>query len=217
MAIAFNRPENHATLLDELAARCRGGLATAGGRARVEPSGLAALDTLLPGGGWPCGAVTELIPDTFGVGELELLLPALATLSRAGRALVFIAPPRLPCALGLAQRGIELAQLLLVTTRTDRETLWAAEQALRCPGVGAVLLWPAAPGERCVRRLQLAAETGGALGFLFRPATAAAVPSPAALRLCLHPRRAGTELCIIKARGGRPHALVLPAAAAAGF
>jgi hypothetical protein len=216
MPIVFHKPDNHATLLGELATHCRSGLKAADGRAAVTPSGLAALDAVLPEGGWPRGAVTELLPDTFGVGEIGLLLPALAALSRAGQPLAWIAPPYLPCALGLAQGGIELAQLLLVAAHDDREALWAAEQALRCPSFGAVLLWPTALTDRSVRRLQLAAETSGSIGFLFRPVTAVATPSPAALRLRLHPRREGLGVQIIKARGGRPHALVVHPAAATG-
>lgn len=216
MATAFRKPDDPAALRAELAALCRSGFRAADGRAAVTPSGLAALDAALPEGGWPRGAITELLPDACGVGELGLLLPALAALSQAGQPLAWVAPPYLPCALGLAQRGIALARLLLIAARDDRETLWAAEQALRCSGVGAVLLWPGALTDRCVRRLQLAAEAGGAIGFLFRPAAAAATPSPAALRLSLHPRGAGLEVRIIKARGGRPHALVVHPAAAAG-
>ena len=46
------------------------------------PSGHARLDARLPGGGWPIGAVTELIPANPGLGEFSLLFPALATLGR---------------------------------------------------------------------------------------------------------------------------------------
>jgi hypothetical protein len=212
----FHKPDDHATLFGELAALCRGGRKLADGRAAATPSGLAALDAALPEGGWPRGAIIELIPDACGIGEIGLLLPALAALSQAGQPLAWIAPPYLPGAQGLAQGGIELMQLLLVAARDDREVLWAAEQALRCSGLGAVLLWPAAPTDRSVRRLQLAAEASGAIGFLFRPPAAAAAPSPAALRLRLHPRREGLEVRIIKARGGRPHALVVHPAAATG-
>ena len=211
----LHRPVDHTALLDELAARCRATRSTTAG-ASATPSGLAALDALLPDGVWPRGAITELLADVAGIGELGLLLPALAGLNRAGLAHAWIAPPYLPGVAGLSRGGIDLARLLLVATRSERETLWAAEQALRCAGLGAVLLWPAAPTDRCVRRLQLAAESAGSLGFLFRPAAAAAAPSPAALRLQLAPHGTGLEVRIIKARGGRPHAVVVHPAAAAG-
>ena len=216
MPLPLHPPADRTALLAGLAALCHGPRAAVDGRAAAAPSGLATLDAVLPAGGWPRGAITELLADAAGIGELALLLPALAGLNRAGLAHAWIAPPHLPCAAGLAQGGIDLGRLLLVATRDERETLWAAEQSLRCSGMGAVLLWPAAPTDRCVRRLQLAAESAGSFGFVFRPVAAAATPSPAALRLQLAPRDAGLEVRILKARGGRPHVVVVHPAAAAG-
>ena len=180
----------------------------------AQPTGFANFDALLPGGGWPVGAITELMPETQGIGELSLLLPALAKLSRAGRYLVWIAPPCLPYPLALAQHGLVLNRLVLVQAHDAHSVLWAAEQALRCPAIGAVLAWPATLDDRRVRRLQLAAETGGSCGVLYRPPSAALQPSPAALRLRLTALKAGLHVEIQKARGGRAHALVVHPAAA---
>jgi hypothetical protein len=76
--------------------------------------------------------------------------------------------------------------MLLIRTHSWQQSLWATEQALRCPAIGAVLSWPTAIIDKNVRRLQLAAEAGGSLGFLYRPPAAALESSPAALRLRLH-------------------------------
>lgn len=170
---------------------------------RALRSGYDELDAALPGGGWPLGALTELLSDAAGIGELELLMPALAGLARAGRQIVWIAPPYLPYAPALAQRGLPLEQLLLIRTEQPRDALWATEQALRCPAIGAVLGWTAHIVDRNLRRLQLAAEAGGTLGILHRPAAAAQQPSPAALRLRLRAADEGLVLDIKKSRGGR--------------
>lgn len=50
------------------------GAATAAGL----PTGYAALDRCLPGGGWPRQGLIEILSDQRGIGELRLLLPALA-------------------------------------------------------------------------------------------------------------------------------------------
>ena len=42
---------------------------------RTEPTGHAALDASLPGGGWPVGALTEILHDLDGTQELGLALP----------------------------------------------------------------------------------------------------------------------------------------------
>jgi len=44
------------------------------------------LDAGLPGGGWPRHGLIEILTPRPGVGELYLLLPALAALSRAAPA-----------------------------------------------------------------------------------------------------------------------------------
>ncbi len=73
------------------------------------PTGFADLDRELPGGGWPRGGLTELLPRRHGVGELSLLLPALARLSRDELAwLVCIAPPYLLYAPALQAGGVDL-------------------------------------------------------------------------------------------------------------
>ena len=46
-------------------------------------TGFAALDAGLPGGGWARHGVVEVLTPQPGVGELYLLLPLLANLSRA--------------------------------------------------------------------------------------------------------------------------------------
>jgi cell division inhibitor SulA/protein ImuA len=167
------------------------------------PSGYAELDANLPGGGWPVGAIAELMPEAAGIGEVSLLAPALSRLACAGRYIAWIAPPYLPYAPALVQWQLPLKHLLIIQTRGAQESLWATEQTLRCQAFGAVLSWAAEIADKNVRRLQLAAEAGGSLGILYRPAAAAREHSPAALRLRLRPTAEGLAVEIHKCRGGR--------------
>jgi hypothetical protein len=153
------------------------------------PTGFPALDALLPGGGWPRGALTEILCEGEGIGELSLLAPALARLSRQDLWLAFVAPPYLPYAPALAAVGIDLARVLMIRPARSGDILWAMEQALRSGSCSAVLAWPPFLTERAARRLQLAAEAGRGWGVYFSPATPATAPSPAALRLLLSPAR----------------------------
>jgi cell division inhibitor SulA/protein ImuA len=171
------------------------------------PTGFAALDAELPAGGWPRGALTEIVVPQAGVGELRLLLPALARLGRQQQWLAWIAPPYVPYAPALAAHGISLSRTLVVHPRNETDTLWAIEQALRSGTCGAVLAWAdALPSlnERHLRRLQLAAEAGRAWGVIFTGARNAASSSPAALRLRLEPAGEQTAVHILKRRGGWP-------------
>jgi len=178
------------------------------------PSGFAELDAQLPGGGWPRAALTELLASQQGIGELRLLAPALAHLSREEKWLVLVAPPHRPYAPGFEALGVNLSRLVVVSTRSPAETLWATERCLRSGACAAVLAWPGPSHERALRRLQLAAEEGKSFGVVFGPTRNACMPSPAPLRIQLSPARGRLTLQILKRRGGGwapPLSLVLDA------
>jgi hypothetical protein len=189
-------------------------------------TGYPRLDCHLPGGGWPRHALTEILLDHYGTGELQLVMPALVTLSRDagsdvtgdaanGRAgwVVWVAPPFTPYPPALVQWGIKLSHVLIVRPKKNTEILWAAEQALSFGNCAAVLLWPDSLDDAASRRLQLAAEKGQSWAVAFRPASAAMQASAAALRIRIVAGMSGSDLRILKSRGGRP-ALVQDYAAA---
>jgi protein ImuA len=171
-------------------------------------SGYPKLDRHLPGGGWPRNALTEILLEHHGMGELQLLMPALARLSKAEDSeaswIAWIAPPFQPYPPALSQWGIDLSRVLIVRPRQGNETLWSAEQALSSGNCAAVLVWPDTLDDYSSRRLQLAAEKGRSWAIAFRPLEAVSRPSAAALRIQLVPEENGTSLNILKSRGGRP-------------
>ena len=165
------------------------------------PTGFACLDGALPGRGWPRGELSELLGDASGIGELQLVLPALARLSTSGRRVVWLAPPHVPYAPALAAAGVDLAQLVVVQPGRRREALWAAEQVLRAAACQALLAWMPRARYAELQRLAVAAEAGGGLAFLFRPAAARHESSPASLRLALEPGAGELVVHLFKRRG----------------
>ncbi|HEU4619133.1 MAG TPA: translesion DNA synthesis-associated protein ImuA [Gammaproteobacteria bacterium] len=173
----------------------------------VVPTGFAALDRVLPGGGWPWGAVIEIFAERPGIGELRLWMPAIAASSRARDRLwiVFVAPPLIPYPPALARCGIDLDRVLLVDTRdTAAEASWATEQSVRSGACIVVLAWLRSVDDTALRRFQLAAEAKECALLLFRPMAGLARRSPAALRLRLTKDGDKTRVEILKCRGGRP-------------
>ncbi|QAY93056.1 translesion DNA synthesis-associated protein ImuA [Pseudomonas sp. ACM7] len=164
-----------------------------------QPTGHAALDAALPTGGWPEAALTEILLAGQGVGELQLVWPALARLSAAGERIVLVAPPYVPYPQAWQNAGVDLRQLSIIQA-SERDALWAAEQCLRSGSCGAVLCWPHKADDRALRRLQVAAETGSTLAFAYRSINEAINPSPAALRIAIDARPA--QLRVLKCRGG---------------
>jgi protein ImuA len=176
----------------------------------VIPTGFPELDHYLPGGGWPLGALTEVLVDGYGIGELTLLMPALAALTRVDptkpqKWVAWIAPPFVPYAPALQQYGVDIDRLLMIhPTAGHKSRLWAIEQVVRSGSSAGVLAWVAAADDVILRRLQLAAEDQGCWTLLFRPARAHQQRSPAALRISVSQAEAATRIHIIKCRGGRP-------------
>lgn len=163
------------------------------------PSGFAALDEVLPWGGFPRGALTEILLPHPGVGEIELLLQAWCRIGAQER-LVFVAPPCIPYAPALRDAGVPLQRFAWIDT-DPQQAPWAAEQCLRSGCLGAVALWQTGGDDRGLRRLQLAAEEGACHGFVLRPVRHASNPSPAALRLKFESTRGVLGVRVLKCRG----------------
>lgn len=178
-------------------------------------SGHGALDAELPGGGWPLGAISEILQPPGVCQEWRLLLPAL---TRTRGPVVLVGPPQVPFGPGLAAQGLDARRLLWVGAVAPAARLWATEQALRCAEVVAVLAWLPQVRTEQLRRLQLAAQTHSKLLFVLRPAAAQSESSPAVLRLLLVRALAADvasdalRVQILKRRGAPlAHTLVLSA------
>lgn len=165
-----------------------------------QPTGWAALDAVLPSGGWPAAALSEILLPLDGVGELQLVLPTLARLSQGARPVVLVAPPYLPCVAGWRQHGVDMRRIEIVSA-AETDVLWATEQCLRSGSCAAVLAWPRQADDRALRRLQVAADGGRALAFAFRDRRHLSNASPAALRLELE-ARPQVRVWVRKCRGG---------------
>ena len=155
------------------------------------PLGADAVDAALPDGGLALAAVHE-VAGTAAAGFTAALAGRVAA-ARAGLVVwcqhrrrvrdegVLHGP-------GLAAFGLDPARVLVVDGARDDAILWAMEEALRAPATAVVV----AEVERVdlfrTRRLQLAAETGGAAGLLLRPVEPVLEPSAAVTRWRVRPR-----------------------------
>ncbi|RYY97764.1 MAG: translesion DNA synthesis-associated protein ImuA [Comamonadaceae bacterium] len=168
---------------------------------RTLPSGHAALDAELPGGGWPLGCLVELLQAEPQQHVWQLLAPALARCMGEGVApLVLVNAPYEPFGPALQGQGLPAQQLLCVRAERPASALWATEQALRCADVAAVLAWLPRARAEDLRRLHLCAQRHERLLFALRPAEAAGQSSPARLRLLVQGVDA-LEVRILKRRG----------------
>lgn len=149
----------------------------------VVSSGFADLDLELPGAGWPCQSLTEVLSPQPSVLEWRLVGPALRSIVARGGSIALVGPPKTPHLPGLAHMGISERHLVWIQADAPAERLWCTEQVVKTNGCGALLSWlPQARPEQ-VRRLQVCAQACEGLVFLFRPAAALHEASAAPLRV----------------------------------
>ena len=159
----------------------------------VVSSGCAALDRLLPAGGFRRGTLVEWLSTSSGSGAGTLAILVAREAASEGGAVVIVDRPHQFYPPAAAALGIRLEQTIVVRPDTKRDEIWALDQSLRCPGVAAV--WSPLSDrldQRDFRRLQLAAETGNCLGLLLR---SSAVRGPS---MCSRYRRCDRQFCDVR-------------------
>ncbi len=167
-------------------------------------TGYNALDQALPDHGWEQGALTEVLSNEQGIGELSLLMPALGHISQAGKGIVLVEPPFIPFPEAWAAHGVHLQQVVIVRAH-EADQLWTIEQAARAGSCGMVIGW--AGNSRglglhyqALRRLHVAAAAGGSTLMLYRPLRAAGEASPAPTRMTVSAHNGYLQCRLIKRR-----------------
>ncbi|MGY4829176.1 translesion DNA synthesis-associated protein ImuA [Sphaerotilaceae bacterium SBD11-9] len=151
----------------------------------VVRTGFAPLDAELPGHGWPCHALTEVLQAQPGVAEWRLLGPAIRGLVNGDRQIVLVGPPRLPHLPGLSHVGVDERRLVWFKAEAPAERLWITEQLIKSNAAGLIVSWLPQARQEQIRRLQICAQSCEAPVFLCRPESAQHEPSAAPLRVHL--------------------------------
>ncbi len=150
-------------------------------------SGSALLDQVLPGGGLQRGSLVEWLADGPGSGATTLALLAASQACQSGGMLAVLDTERSFYPPALSDRQLARSRLLMIRPAARQDEAWALDQLLRQPGIAAVLAWIPTGDDRAFRRLQLAAEAGGGLGLLVRPAAARRTACWASVRFAVEP------------------------------
>jgi protein ImuA len=151
----------------------------------VVSSGFSALDAELPGGGWPCHALTEILQPQPTVAEWRLLAPAMRQVVAHGGHIVVVGPPKSPHLPGLKYAGLDERHLVWIQAEAPAERLWVTEQLIKTNAAGLLVSWLPQARQEQIRRLQVCAQACEGPVFLCRPAAAEHEPSAAPLRVQL--------------------------------
>ncbi len=163
-------------------------------------SGFKELNAELPNDGWPRSSLIELLVQQAGIGEMQLLKRALATIAKSQR-IVLIQPSHTPNGLTCQNWNLPAERLMWIKTKVTADALWTVEQILKNGSFGAVLLWQTNILAEALRRLNLAAQTTDTYFFLMRPVSAQKDTSPTPLRLSVRLERAGINVEIVNRQG----------------
>jgi protein ImuA len=151
----------------------------------VVSSGFKALDAELPGAGWPCHSLTEILQPQPTVAEWRLLAPAMRQVVANGGNVVVVGPPKIPHLPGLKYAGLDERHVVWIQADAPAERLWVTEQLIKTNAAGLLVSWLPQARQEQVRRLQVCAQACDGLAFLCRPAAAEHEPSAAPLRVQL--------------------------------
>lgn len=157
------------------------------GSDRILSTGIAPLDAILTDGGLRPGSLVEWLVPGDGCGADTLAFLSLRSILHAqGNAIVVDSdgtfyPP------AIEAWGVDRERLLIVRPKTPAEALWAIEQCLSCPAVSLVIGWPGSLTNIGYRKLKVAAEAGGGIGFLMRSMKFQSHPAWADVRLRVDP------------------------------
>ncbi len=131
----------------------------------------------MPHGGLPAGCIHE-VKGTSVASALAFSAVLATRIAGDQGNIVYIAADRSLHPLGLLPYGMRLDRLLIVCVRRSQDLGWAVMEALRCSQVSAVMTVLDGVDLTGSRRLQLAAESSGATGFLLGHAASAPIASP---------------------------------------
>ena len=137
------------------------------------------IDNSLPYRGLPLGCLHEIKGSSLASAIAFASLLSERICEARNGVVLHIAPDRSFHPLGVLPFGVKLEQWIHVSARRSKDLAWTVLEALRCPQVRAVLAVMQAHTKDLTfcRRLQLAAESSGATGFLLGDTASAPVAS----------------------------------------
>jgi protein ImuA len=134
--------------------------------------GLGMVEAAFPNGVFPMGAIHELVCGSSEQAAATggLVTGILSVLMQQGGVCVWIGRAKRLFAPALTLFGVEAHRVIFINLSKDKDALWVMEEALKCPGLKAVVCELGEINFKQSRRLQLAVEQSRVTGFVLRNA-----------------------------------------------
>lgn len=134
--------------------------------------GLGPLEAAFPNGVFPQQSIHELVcaSSEQAAASGGLVIGILSALMRQVGVCVWIGRARHLYAPALASFGVAPHQVIFISLHKDKDTLWVMEEALKCPGLTAVVCELREMDFKQSQRFQRAVENSRVTGFVLRNA-----------------------------------------------
>ena len=182
--------EHRVETLQALRQLCRGTVSQVADERPRLSTGIPALDALLPGRGLQPGSLVEWLVPVDGSGAACLALQGVRSALERRAVWAVVDPTGEFHSPAVRGWGIPLESLLLLRPASIADIAWTVEQSLRCSAVGVTWAEAETLPDRVLQRWKIAAESGGGVGVLFRPARMQQQTSWADVRWLVLPRPA---------------------------
>ncbi len=180
--------------------------------------GLGPVETAFPNGVFPLGTVHELVCGTTGQATAcgGFISGLLSVLMQKGGVCLWIGLSGNLFPLALKTFGVEADKVIFIHLLKDKDVLWVMEEALKCPGLAAVIGEVRELDFKQSRRLQLAVEQSHVTGFILRNWSNKMGSTACAARWQIKPLPSGTvdglpglgfprwQVELLKVRNGKP-------------
>lgn len=132
--------------------------------------GLNLIEEVFPNGIFPTGTIHEFLntmPED-AASSSGFLAGLLSTLMQHNGACLWISHSRTLFPPALPAFGISPDRIIFIDLKTEKDVLWATEEALKCEGISAVIAELGSISFAQSRRLQLVVEQSKVTGFILR-------------------------------------------------
>jgi protein ImuA len=137
---------------------------------RLDRMGLGAISSAFPNGVFPTGTIHEMLCPTAEqlAATGGFMAGLLSVLMQQGGACLWIGTSRKLFPPALMAFNVEPDRMIFIDVQREKDVLWAAEEALKCEGLAAVVAELREISFAQSRRLQLAVENSNVTGFMLR-------------------------------------------------
>ena len=151
--------------------------------------GLGTINESFPQGHFPLGALHEFIcpgkeSETAAAGFISGIA---GSLMKKGGAALWIGSSRTIFPPALKMFGIEPSRIVFIDLKKEKDVLWSIEEALKCPGLSAVIGEMSELSFTVSRRFQLAIEKSRVTGFIIRTNPRTLLPNACVSRWQINP------------------------------